>query len=73
MVIDYLAGSTPWPKLPYDVKATAFQRKVWDRLRAIPEGQTIHLHYSEIASAIGQVTPRRSGQLPTHAQPTLLR
>ena len=52
MLINYLTGSTPWPKLPYDVKATAFQRKVWDHLRTIPEGQT--MHYSEIASAIGQ-------------------
>ena len=52
MLINYLAGNTPWPKLPYDVKATAFQRKVWDHLRTIPEGQT--MHYSEIASAIGQ-------------------
>jgi len=58
MLIDYLAGSTPWPKLPYDVKATAFQRKVWDRLRAVPEGQTIH--YSEIASAIGQPKATRA-------------
>jgi AraC family transcriptional regulator of adaptative response/methylated-DNA-[protein]-cysteine methyltransferase len=51
-LMDYLSGSTPWPKLPYDVKATAFQRKVWDHLRAIPEGQTAY--YSEIATAIGQ-------------------
>jgi AraC family transcriptional regulator of adaptative response/methylated-DNA-[protein]-cysteine methyltransferase len=51
-LMDYLSGSTPWPKLPYDVKATAFQRKVWDHLRAIPEGQTAY--YSEIATVIGQ-------------------
>jgi len=51
-LIHYLSGSEPWPKLPYDVKATAFQRKVWDHLRTIPEGQTAH--YSEIAAAIGR-------------------
>jgi len=51
-LIHYLSGSAPWPKLPYDVKATAFQRKVWDHLRTIPEGQTAH--YSEIAAAIGR-------------------
>jgi AraC family transcriptional regulator of adaptative response/methylated-DNA-[protein]-cysteine methyltransferase len=51
-LIHYLFGSVPWPKLPYDVKTTAFQRKVWDHLRTIPEGQTAH--YSEIAAAIGQ-------------------
>jgi AraC family transcriptional regulator of adaptative response/methylated-DNA-[protein]-cysteine methyltransferase len=58
MLINYLAGNTPWPKLPYDVKATAFQRKVWDQLRTIPEGQT--MHYSEIASAIGQAKATRA-------------
>ena len=58
MLVDYLAGSTPWPKLPFDVKATAFQRKVWDHLRTIPEGQT--MHYSEIASAIGQPKAARA-------------
>jgi len=58
MLINYLAGSTPWPKLPYDVKATAFQRKIWGHLRTIPEGQT--MHYSEIASAIGQPNAARA-------------
>ncbi|MCP4372514.1 MAG: methylated-DNA--[protein]-cysteine S-methyltransferase [Deltaproteobacteria bacterium] len=58
MLINYLSGSTPWPKLPYDVKATAFQRKVWDHLRTIPEGKT--MHYSEIASAIGQPKATRA-------------
>ena len=58
MLIDYLAGSTPWPRLPFDVRATAFQRKVWDYLRTIPEGQT--MHYSEIAAAIGQPKATRA-------------
>ena len=35
-----------------------FQRKVWDHLRAIPEGQTVH--YSEIASAIGRPKAARA-------------
>jgi AraC family transcriptional regulator of adaptative response/methylated-DNA-[protein]-cysteine methyltransferase len=51
-LIHYLSGSAPWPKLPYDVRATAFQRKVWDHLRTIPEGKTAH--YSDIAAAIGR-------------------
>jgi AraC family transcriptional regulator of adaptative response/methylated-DNA-[protein]-cysteine methyltransferase len=57
-LIHYLSGSAPWPKLPYDVKATAFQRKVWEHLRAIPEGETAH--YSEIAAAIGQAQAVRA-------------
>jgi AraC family transcriptional regulator, regulatory protein of adaptative response / methylated-DNA-[protein]-cysteine methyltransferase len=58
MLIDYLAGSSPWPKLPVDVKATAFQRKVWDHLRTIPEGETIS--YSELAAAIGRPEATRA-------------
>ena len=40
--------------LPLDVRATAFQRRVWDALRRIPFGET--RTYTEIAQAIG--TPR---------------
>ncbi|NNK84967.1 MAG: methylated-DNA--[protein]-cysteine S-methyltransferase [Desulfobacterales bacterium] len=57
-LINYLSGNTPWPKLPYDVKATSFQRMVWDHLRSIPEGQT--MHYSEVASAIGRPKATRA-------------
>ncbi len=52
-LIDYLAGHKPWPMLPYDVQATAFQRRVWDWLRrASPSGMTYS--YTEAAKAIGQ-------------------
>ena len=37
--------------LPLDIRATAFQKKVWDALREIPVGQT--RSYSEVARAIG--------------------
>ena len=37
--------------LPLDVRGTAFQRRVWQALQAIPVGQTIS--YSEIARSIG--------------------
>ena len=57
-LIDYLSGNTPWPKLPYDVQATAFQRKVWEHLRTIPEGQS--MYYSEIAAAIGRPKATRA-------------
>ena len=58
MLIDYIAGDAPWPRLPYDVRATAFQRQVWDRLRTIPEGQTVH--YGEIAAEIGRPSAARA-------------
>lgn len=51
-LMDYLNGEHPLPNLPYDVQATAFQRRVWEALRQIPIGTTAV--YSEIASAIGQ-------------------
>ena len=57
-LIHYLAGRKPWPLLPYDVQATAFQRRVWDWLRAIPSGTTYH--YSEAAKAIGQPDAARA-------------
>ncbi|MFW6102755.1 MAG: bifunctional transcriptional activator/DNA repair enzyme AdaA [Chloroflexota bacterium] len=50
-LVDYLAGKLPWPELPYDVRATAFQRRVWDFLRGIPSGKK--MHYGEVADALG--------------------
>jgi AraC family transcriptional regulator of adaptative response/methylated-DNA-[protein]-cysteine methyltransferase len=38
--------------LPLDVQATAFQRRVWRALQAIPVGQT--LTYAELARRIGR-------------------
>jgi len=40
------------------VKATVFQRKVWQALQQIPRGQT--RSYQEIARAIGQPTAARA-------------
>jgi AraC family transcriptional regulator of adaptative response/methylated-DNA-[protein]-cysteine methyltransferase len=37
--------------LPLDVRGTAFQRRVWEALRAIPAGRTAS--YSDVAAAIG--------------------
>lgn len=54
----YLAGHAPWPQLPYDVRATAFQRRVWEFLRRIPVGET--MHYSQVAEALGQPTATRA-------------
>ncbi len=44
--------------LPLDVRATAFQRKVWEALRQIPAGET--RSYSEIAETIGQPAAARA-------------
>jgi len=47
----HLEGSAPDLNFPLDIRATAFQRKVWNALRAIPYGET--LTYSEVAQQVG--------------------
>jgi len=48
----YIAGRSPMPKPPMDIRGTPFQFLVWDQLRAIPAGET--RSYSEIAHRIGR-------------------
>jgi len=50
-VVDYLKGAVPHPALPLDVQATAFQRRVWQELLAIPAGET--RSYGEVAASLG--------------------
>lgn len=49
--LDHLDGRMPQLDLPLDVRATAFQWRVWQELRAIPYGTT--RSYSEVARAMG--------------------
>ncbi len=51
-IIGYLEGWQPDLDLPLDLRATAFQIKVWQQLRKIPMGET--RSYSQIAAAIGK-------------------
>jgi len=53
-----LNGRAAVGDLSLDVKATAFQRKVWQALQQIPRGQT--KSYQEVARAIGQPTATRA-------------
>lgn len=56
-----LAAMTDHPAagdIPLDVRATAFQARVWQALRQIPRGQT--RSYAELAQAIGQPTAVRA-------------
>ena len=50
-LVAYLSGETPHVDLPLDIQATAFQRRVWQELIAIPLGET--RSYSEIAERLG--------------------
>jgi AraC family transcriptional regulator, regulatory protein of adaptative response / methylated-DNA-[protein]-cysteine methyltransferase len=56
-----LAAMTDHPAvndIPLDVRATAFQARVWQALRQIPRGQT--RSYAELAQAVGQPTAVRA-------------
>jgi AraC family transcriptional regulator of adaptative response/methylated-DNA-[protein]-cysteine methyltransferase len=54
----HFAGTRPHLDLPLDVRATAFQRRVWDALLAIPYGET--RSYKQVAEAIGAPTAVRA-------------
>ena len=51
-IVAYLNGWQPDLHLPLDLRASAFQLRVWDELRKIPFGET--RTYQQIAEAIGQ-------------------
>lgn len=57
-ILRHLAGKEPHLDLPTDVRATAFQRKVWSLLKKIPYGQT--RSYSEIARLAGNPKATRA-------------
>ena len=55
---NHLAGSQPHLDLPMDIRATAFQMRVWNYLQSIPYGEV--QSYTEVAEAIGQPTAARA-------------
>jgi AraC family transcriptional regulator, regulatory protein of adaptative response / methylated-DNA-[protein]-cysteine methyltransferase len=57
-ILKYLDGRLEHLDLPLDVRATAFQRQVWEALRKIPYGAT--RSYSEIARAVGRPRATRA-------------
>jgi len=61
-LLEILAGTARDPALPLDVRATAFQARVWASLRSIPCGTT--RTYAAVARAIGRPRgPRRRPRL----------
>ncbi|HVB34289.1 MAG TPA: methylated-DNA--[protein]-cysteine S-methyltransferase [Patescibacteria group bacterium] len=54
----HLRGRQALPDWPLDLRATAFQRRVWEELRRIPCGAT--RSYGEIAEAIGKPRAARA-------------
>lgn len=54
----HLSGAQPHLDLPVDIRATAFQMRVWRYLQSIPYGEV--QSYSEVAAGIGQPTAVRA-------------
>jgi AraC family transcriptional regulator of adaptative response/methylated-DNA-[protein]-cysteine methyltransferase len=50
-VLGLIENKAPHPDLPLDIRATAFQRQVWEKLRSIPYGET--MSYGDVAKALG--------------------
>jgi len=69
-VLYHLEGKAPHINLPLDIQATAFQRQVWEQLRAIPSGQTFS--YSEVARAINKEKAVRAVARACAANPVAL-
>jgi AraC family transcriptional regulator of adaptative response/methylated-DNA-[protein]-cysteine methyltransferase len=57
-IVAYVATPEVGLDLPLDVQGTAFQRRVWRELQAIPRGQTSS--YSRVARAIGRPDAARA-------------
>lgn len=54
----HLRGEQPHLDLPADIRATAFQLRVWKYLQSIPYGEV--RSYTEVAQGIGQPTAARA-------------
>jgi AraC family transcriptional regulator of adaptative response/methylated-DNA-[protein]-cysteine methyltransferase len=65
-----IRGENTTVDLPLDVRATAFQRKVWEKLRQIPRGET--RSYSQIARAMGRPRAVRAVARACAANPVAL-
>ncbi|MFR6291275.1 MAG: methylated-DNA--[protein]-cysteine S-methyltransferase [Peptococcaceae bacterium] len=64
---EYFAGLRAGFSLPLNPQGTAFQKKVWQQLEAIPYGQT--RTYGQIAAAVGQPTASRAVGGANHNNP----
>lgn len=69
-ILGFIAGREPHLDLPLDVRATAFQRQVWQALQRVPYGQT--RTYAHIARDIGQPNAVRAVAQACGANPTAL-
>ena len=57
-IIKHLEGKEPHLALPLDIRATAFQKQVWQALQNIPYGET--RSYAQIAQSLGKPSAVRA-------------
>ena len=67
-VLARVRGAVPSKALPTDVRATAFQRRVWAELSRIPRGET--RSYADVARRIGAPRASRAVAAACAANPT---
>lgn len=64
---EYLEGNRETFEIPYEVKGTVFQKKVWKALCDIPYGET--RTYKEIAIAVGNEKASRAVGMANNKNP----
>jgi len=69
-ILRHLEGREPHLDLPLDIRATAFQQRVWQELQRIPYGET--RSYGEVARRIGRPTATRAVARACATNPTAL-
>jgi AraC family transcriptional regulator of adaptative response/methylated-DNA-[protein]-cysteine methyltransferase len=69
-ILRHLEGREPHLDLPLDIRATAFQRRVWQELQRIPYGET--RSYSDVARRIRRPTATRAVARACATNPTAL-
>ena len=57
-ILVLINSDAPSPYLPVDIRATAFQQRVWQHLQTIPRGET--RTYSQVAAEIGSPAATRA-------------
>ena len=65
-----MADGGPAADLPLDVRGTAFQRRVWEKLRSVPAGTTVT--YAELAARVGRPKAARAVGTACGANPISL-
>ena len=64
------SGNGQAAEIPLDIRATAFQRRVWEELRRIPSGET--RTYAQVAAAVGNPRAARAVARACAANPVAL-